>query len=68
MTLRAWEGGFKVPRPDKADMLAMFLGVSRAEVLGLMGILTPGEVEVLRPSEGAELSTAVPLHVRAAAT
>jgi transcriptional regulator with XRE-family HTH domain len=47
MTVKAWESGWKVPRPDKADQLAAYLGVSRAEVLGLLGILRPEEVETL---------------------
>lgn len=48
MTVKAWEDGWKTPRPDKADQLASYLGISRAEVLGLLGILRPEEVEALR--------------------
>jgi Helix-turn-helix domain len=52
MTVKAWEDGWKVPRPDKADPLAAYLGVSRAEVLGLLGILRPEEVETLTMASG----------------
>lgn len=48
MTLKSWEEGFKAPRHDKAEALATYLKVSRAEVLGLLGILSPEEVEALR--------------------
>ena len=54
MTLRAWEEGWrgKSPRPDKVDALAEYLQASRAEVLGLLGILRPEEVETLTTASG----------------
>ena len=52
MTLKAWEGGFKAPRPDKAEALAGFIGITKAEVLGLLGILSPEEVEALLVTTG----------------
>lgn len=45
---RAWEQDFSKPRADKAEALASFLRLSKGEVLGLLGILNPEEVEALR--------------------
>jgi transcriptional regulator with XRE-family HTH domain len=47
---RAWEQDFSKPRADKADALAAFLRLTKADVLGLLGILSPDEVEALRMS------------------
>lgn len=47
-TYRAWEAGFMKPqRQENFQALGTFLGVSKAEVLGLLGFLDADEVEVL---------------------
>jgi transcriptional regulator with XRE-family HTH domain len=40
---RAWEEGFSVPDGTRAEALAKFLGISKAEVLRLLRILGPEE-------------------------
>lgn len=73
MTLKAWEEGFKAPRYDKAESLATYLEISRAEVLGLLGILRPDEVEQLRmrprnPTPARARKKAAPAAAQASAT
>lgn len=67
MTLKAWEGGFKAPRPDKAQILAAYIGITKAEVLGLLGILDQEEVEALLVTAGKPRTPTTPRARRKAA-
>lgn len=72
---RAWEQDFSKPRADKADALATFLRLTKAEILGLLGILSAEEVEVLNsastpgnPSPARSRRRTAPAAAQASAT
>jgi transcriptional regulator with XRE-family HTH domain len=47
-TYRAWEAGFMRPqRQENFEALGTFLGLSKPEILGLLGYLTEEEVRTL---------------------
>ena len=51
---KQWETGYASPGWDRANDIADFVGVSRTDVLVLMGVLTPEEGDKLRSLDGED--------------
>lgn len=45
---KQWETGYARPGPDRADMIAEFTGVHRADILAMLGVIWPEEAELLK--------------------